>query len=168
MSERKFRLGNDGPSINLGINYPRGDLNPDLIAFIVKGSKTHPLRELIAHQIVTESRELWMQYKPQDYDQDPSPRSAQDIALNDGYYRAGQYVLLACEYLNDELSAVQLRLRPLQDYDRDLSAGVRKDTEREMQEGIESLTIDPSGMDWLKSRLKITQVVWGRAVNSCL
>lgn len=191
MSERENHLGRKESSASLGIEFPQGPLPPDVMTSIVQGSQARPLREIVARFVISESRQLWQKYKPFGYDTDPNPRNAQDIALNEGYYRAGRFVLVASSYMSDGAAAVCTQIRPIQMFDmlesvtpdnlsslssleainerirdsqtestRNLTSHLQRDLTDEMREAIESLTIDPTGVDWLKRWLAIEASVW--------
>lgn len=166
----------------LGINFPQ-QVDPQLMMRIVEASQFSSLRELIARHVISEGQTLWNRIKPIGYDTDPGTRSAEDIAINEGYCRCANMVLVASSYYYDQASAVETQARsieildayianPTYDIDRisdtaeqlrrqsPLYANIRRDLKEEMARALESLAIDPTGIDWLMQKLRTQEIVW--------
>lgn len=157
--------------VSLGIKWPEGELPAQVMDQIIQGSQERSLRRIVAGVILQEGEQLWMLYKPFSGKTPGGFRSATDIAINDGYDKVGRSVIVASNYYDDRMAVVQAQVRPteiLSTFKRAPSDNLsslrvlRVDLTREMNKAIESLIIDPMGIDWLKRWLKIKENVWSK------
>ena len=115
-----------------GMEWPIGKLEPDLVDSYIKESQTIPLRNLVAHQIIQEAKDLWQKKKPEGYGTESElKRSIPDLAINEGYLKVGEAIL----YPDFDL----ITRKPVNE---------------------KSLRKDPTGLIWLNEKLETLSTVW--------
>lgn len=151
----------NGSKESLEIQWPSGDLPPDVIANIVNSSHHKPLREIIARQIVFEGDQLWRTVKPSDYDLNPNGRNINNIAINEGYSFSARTMLAACNYFDDRDASVSTQIRRMELLTSSpLPKVLGSDLIEKMHDAVASLTKDPTGLGWLNKWLKIQEGFW--------
>lgn len=150
----------------LGITWPTAPLPQEILSLVIEGSKTHPLREIIAALIANEAKELWEQVKFK-FDTDPKNKSDQEIAIS-GYGKVAGVMQYVCMLYNDRQGAVAYHVNAYKALEgifgvepsEIIDENLPRDTEKEMQDTVLSLIIDPTGMDLLRRKLRIREAVW--------
>lgn len=149
------------------ILWPTHPLPAELLTEIVNRSRSRSLREIIANVLRLEANDMWEHYKKQ-FAPPPRDRHDQDIAIKEGYTGVAKDLLHACRYFNDRQGAVGFDISSLKTAERILSLEPNKAIEESlprvmewrMRDAVESLTIDPSGIDWLTRELNINEGAW--------
>lgn len=181
MREKEYLIGAQIEDIP-HLTWPDLPIPSHTMEQIVFASQENPLREILADYIQVEGAHLWSLVRPHNYD--PTSRSVQDLAINEGYLRTSRFIHVASKYQHAELSSVQQTIQQitigtidsgsattleeannnlrnnLTSKDTQFLSGLRTHFTREMDEALDSLTIDPTGIDWLKRMLHIQTNVW--------
>lgn len=148
---------NDG----LNIDWPAGLVDVLSINEIVEESRYGSLREVVARHIIFESECLWKKYCPENYNT-YEYRTPQDIAINQGYYWAGNSILRVSQFHNDQGASAGLQADLITRMSSSLDpADIRKAFEGEIKRGLESLKQDPTGKDAAIRRLILEQRTMG-------
>lgn len=161
MLEREISIQADRDLIP-GIDWTSVPLASREQEYIVQESRRRPLRSMIGWVIEREGQDLWKRYQYDYAMPNDDFRTPQDLAIREGYKVVGRYIQTASMYYDDRYAMVGRLFRtgmydemnePLQDV-------LAKDIRSEIDEAVESLTIDPSGIDWIMLQYKRTEQVW--------
>ena len=145
----------------LNIDWPTGLVDVLSINEVIEESRHSSLREAVARYIIFESECLWKNYCPENYNTHEY-RTPQDIAINQGYYWAGNSILRVSQFYNDQGSSAGLQADLITRASSSLDiTDIRKVFERETKRGLESLKQDPTGKDAAICRLILEQRTMG-------
>ena len=147
------------------VNWPIEGLTPEIIGSIVHDSRFKPLREIIARILIQEGENLYEKLKTKVSGNSQIDDTAV-IAVNEGYAGAGKAILLASKHMEDGQGQVGQQTSAISYHFKDDSESQRhidfakKVFKRQRRKAVQSLSIDPTGFDWLRLTLEKDRRDW--------